>query len=54
MSEKLIEMLQEYKDCFVLGYKEMFWLDQSLVEHQWPIIEGKKSFKQAPRRWHQR
>ena len=33
LKERIISLLQEFKDCFSLNYDEMPGLDRSLVEH---------------------
>lgn len=43
--DKLIYLLQEYKDCFAWTYEEMPGLSRDLVEHKLPIKEGFKPFK---------
>ncbi|CAN6567999.1 unnamed protein product [Malus baccata var. baccata] len=48
--EKIICLLQEFKDCFAWHYIEMLGLDSTLVEHRMPIKEGYKPVKQTPRR----
>ncbi|CAN6686921.1 unnamed protein product [Malus baccata var. baccata] len=48
--EKIICLLQEFRDCFAWHYTEMPGLDATLVEHRMPIKEGYKAVKQAPRR----
>ena len=47
---ELIELLREYRDCFIWDYDEMPGLSRELVEHRLPIKEGCRSFKQQPRR----
>ena len=47
---KLVEVLEEFKDCFTWEYCEMPGLDRTLVEHRLPIREGAKPIKQTPRR----
>lgn len=46
---RLIDILKEYKDCFTWEYHEMQGLSCSLVEHQLPIKEWYRPFKQPPR-----
>ncbi len=48
---KLIELLQEYKDCFAWDYNEMPGLSKELVEHRLPLKPEKKPIKQLPRRF---
>lgn len=50
----LITLLKEYKDYFLWEYHEMPGLSRSLVEHQLPINEGYRPFKQPPRQFHPR
>ena len=50
VKEKFVALLTEYKNCFAWEYHEMPGLPRSLVEHNIPIMEGYKPFKQAPRR----
>lgn len=47
----LIELLEEYKDCFACEYHEMLGLNRSIVEHWLPIKPGYRSYKQPPRRF---
>ena len=44
-------MLHEFKDYFACEYEDMFGLNRELVEHRFPICEGKKLVKQTPRRF---
>lgn len=46
MKVKLIEVLKEYIDCFSWNYGEMPGLNQSVVEHRFPIQPGKRPVKQ--------
>jgi hypothetical protein len=48
--EELIELLNEYKDCFAWDYSEMPSLDRSIVEHLLPIKPGFRPYKQPPRK----
>ncbi|KAM2288392.1 hypothetical protein ACFXTI_029273 [Malus domestica] len=48
--EKIISLLQEFKDFFVWHYIEMPGLDAALVGHRMPIKDGYKPVKQVPRR----
>ena len=41
---ELVDLLKEFKDYFAWEYYEMPSLDQSIVEHRWPI-------KPSPRRF---
>jgi hypothetical protein len=50
ISEELIKLLKEYKDCFTWDYSEMPGLDRSIVEHRLPIKPGFKPYKQPPRK----
>jgi hypothetical protein len=50
VSEELIKLLREYKDCFAWDYSEMPGLDRSVVEHRLPIKPGYKPYKQPPRK----
>jgi hypothetical protein len=49
--QELIDLLKEFKDCFVWEYYEMPGLDRSIVEHRLPIKPGYWPFKQPPRRF---
>ena len=42
---ELIDMLRVFKDCFAWEYYEMPGLDQSIVEHRFPIKPGYRPFK---------
>lgn len=42
ISDKLIALLKEYKDCFVWEYEHMSGLDRNLVEHR---LQTKPNFK---------
>jgi hypothetical protein len=48
--KELIELLEEYKDCFAWDYSEMPGLDRSIVEHRLPIKPGFKPYKKHPRK----
>jgi hypothetical protein len=48
---ELIALLKEYVDCFAWNYIEMPRLSRELVEHQLPIKDGFKPYKQHPRRF---
>ena len=48
---ELIDLLKEFKDCFVWEYYEMPSLDRSIVEHRLPIKPKYRPFKQALRRF---
>ena len=37
LKEKIISLLQEFKDCFSWNYDEILGLDIGLVEHHLPI-----------------
>jgi hypothetical protein len=50
ITEELIKLLKEYKDCFAWDYLEMPGLDRSIVEHRLPIKSGFKPYKQPPRK----
>jgi hypothetical protein len=43
---KLIELLKEYVDCFAWLYSEMLGLCHELVEHQLPIKDEFRPYKQ--------
>jgi len=49
--DRIVELLREYKDCFVWDYNEMPGLSQKMVELKLPIRPGKKLVKQIPRRF---
>ena len=49
--QELINLLKEYRDYFAWEYYEMPGLSRSIVEHQLPIKDGYRPFKQAPRRF---
>lgn len=46
---KVIQLLKEYKECFVWDYDEMAVLSRNLVELNLTIKPGKKTNKQTPR-----
>jgi hypothetical protein len=48
---KLIEFLREYVDCFTWSDSKMPGLSRELVEHQLPIKDGFRPYKQPPRRF---
>ncbi|WJX84314.1 hypothetical protein P8452_66903 [Trifolium repens] len=48
---KMVELLEEYKDCFAWDYDEMPGLSKELVEHRLPLRPDKKPVKQLPRRF---
>ncbi|XP_050889370.1 uncharacterized protein LOC127094596 [Lathyrus oleraceus] len=48
---RVIELLRKNKDCFAWDYDEMLGLKRDLVELKLPIKDGKKPFKQTPRRF---
>ncbi|XP_057439893.1 uncharacterized protein LOC130731635 [Lotus japonicus] len=48
---RIVSLLQEYKDCFAWDYDEMPGLSRELVELKLPIRPGRKPVKQAPRRF---
>lgn len=50
MAGKITDLLHEFKDCFAWDYSEMPGLDRSLVEHQLPIKDEYRPYKQPPRR----
>lgn len=50
MADAVMNILNEYRDCFAWDYSEMPGLDRNLVEHQLPIKEGFRPFKQPSRR----
>jgi hypothetical protein len=43
---KLMEILKEYVDCFAWSYSEIMALSRELVEHQLPIKDGFRPYKQ--------
>jgi hypothetical protein len=43
---KLMEILKEYVDCFAWSYSEIMGLSRELVEHQLPIKDGFRPYKQ--------
>jgi hypothetical protein len=45
----LIELLNEYADCFAWNYQEMSSLSRDLVEHQLPIKAAFRPYKQHAR-----
>nr|AAQ56355.1 putative reverse transcriptase [Oryza sativa Japonica Group] len=47
---KLIELLKEFRDCFVWEYYKMPGLSRSIVEHRLPIKPGVRPHQQPPRR----
>jgi hypothetical protein len=49
--QELVNLLKEYRDCFAWEYYGMPGLSRSIVEHQLPIEDGYRPFKQAPRRF---
>ena len=48
--EKIIPILQEFKDCFAWNYNEMQGLDMSLAEQHLSIKPEFHPFQQPPRR----
>ena len=44
LREQMIELLKEYRDCFVWDYTEMPGLDRSIVEHRLPLKKGFRPF----------
>ena len=42
---ELVDLLKEFKDYFAWEYYEMPSLDQSIVEHRWPIKPDYRPFK---------
>jgi hypothetical protein len=48
---ELIALLREYIDCFAWNYTEIPGLSRELVEHQLPIKDGFRPYKQQPRRF---
>ena len=50
-TNKLINLLKEFMDCFAWEYHEMPGLSRSIVEHRLPIKPGYRPFRQAPRRF---
>ncbi|XP_024196954.1 uncharacterized protein LOC112200165 [Rosa chinensis] len=48
--QRLIDLLQEFKDCFVEKYEDMPGLSPDLVCHQLPTLSDKRPVKQEPRR----
>jgi hypothetical protein len=48
---ELIKLLREYVDCFAWSYSEMSGLSHELVEHQLPIKDGFRPYKQPTRRF---
>ncbi|CAA2989247.1 Retrotransposon gag [Olea europaea subsp. europaea] len=51
VSDKLITLLKEYKDCFSWKYEYMPGLDRDLVEHRLPTKLNFKPHKQPLRRF---
>ena len=51
VSNRLIALLKEYKDCFAWEYGHMPGLDKNLVEHRLPTKSNFKPHKQPPRRF---
>ena len=43
--QELIDLLNEFKDCFAWEYYEMPSLDRSIVEHRLPIKPRYRPFK---------
>ncbi|XP_024156391.1 uncharacterized protein LOC112164432 [Rosa chinensis] len=48
--QRLIDLLQEFKDCFAEKYEDMPGLSPDLVCHQLPTLPDKRPVKQEPRR----
>ncbi|XP_040367305.1 uncharacterized protein LOC112177605 [Rosa chinensis] len=48
--QRLVELLLEFKDCFVEKYEDMPGLSPDLVCHQLPTLPDKRPVKQEPRR----
>ena len=51
LRENIVSLLQEFKDCFAWDYEDMCGLSRELVEHRFPIYEGRNPVKHAPRRF---
>ena len=51
MKIQLVNLLKEYRDCFVLDYGENPRLSRSIVKHRLPIQQGKGMVKQHPQRF---
>lgn len=51
LGEKIISLLQEFKDCFGWDYGGMLGLNKDFMEHRLPIQEERKHVKQEPRRF---
>lgn len=51
ISDKLIALLKEYKDCFAWEYEHMPGLNRNLVEHRLPTKPSFKPHKQLPKRF---
>ena len=49
--DQLVQLIRRYWDCFAWDYHEMLGLSRELVEHQLPIKEGCKPYKQPTRRF---
>ena len=49
LCEQMIELLKEYRDCFVRDYTEMPGLDRNIVEHRLPLKKGFRPFQQPAR-----
>ena len=50
LKERIVEILQEFKDCFAWNYDKMPRLDGILVEHRLPIKSEFHPFQQPPKR----
>lgn len=46
LKQKLIELLKEFKDCFMQDYNEMSRLNKKLIKHYLPIKLGYKPYLQ--------
>ena len=51
MNDQVIELLKEFRDCFVWDYNEMPGLSREMVEIKLPISPGKRPVKQMLRRF---
>jgi hypothetical protein len=49
--DRIVELLKEYKDCFVWDYNEVSGLNREMVELKLPIRPDKKPVKHIPRRF---
>ena len=53
LKRQIVEVLKEFRDCFVWSYEEMHGLKRTFVEHRLPIKPEFKPHRQPPKRMSQ-